>query len=320
VPILHAVWDANLYRGLSDERFEQLAHAERSKSIVAMANFTVAGELLARSASRTGVDFHSSAAAARRLSRHTSRRHGKDTIFDFVIDADRVVAHALFGVAPSNPLEDLHVYANTIGDLARATKWEDLLARSQRVAEVMRRRSDRMEADFTTSLFRNVVQTVNPNAKSWADAQTSGTLRDAVLASTRSGEGLIHTAESVVQHSAATIGKVLSASEIQTLAELVLKNFPVPLYALTLLVERILADGTDMTRRSRPNSVWDIQIAYSTATTGTLNKVPVWLITNDSLLQAAAKRALSTRILSLADYELRLSQSWECFRDDVSRS
>jgi hypothetical protein len=166
VPRISAIFDTNVYRGIGDAAFNAQRVDERQHSVVPMAGYVVAIELLSHLADPADADFAACLNATRRLGEHCSRWNGSGSSVEFMLMADAQIASQLFnkvlgpratgpgGVAAiidaivANPcLETLRVFQ---GDLAEL---RDGVARA--------------EATFAEKLWKSVVLTLAPDARDW---------------------------------------------------------------------------------------------------------------------------------------------------------
>jgi hypothetical protein len=274
----------------------------------------VAAELLAHLADPTDPVLPMAVSSLRRLWIRCKRWTGSAESLDLVADSDASLGKILFGVEPSNRVDEANIFGATLGELANVKMAADLGARAQEVINRVSKHVNHTEAGFVQDLFLRVVRQIAPAATSWADALTPGPVRDAVLAESASGRSLVRISEAFVARVARELGVPVSEEVVQEKGAIVRAVCPTPVFAYDIMIDDVVTRGLDMSAPEQRNSIWDLQIAFSTGVGGHLAGAPVWVITNDDLLHRAAQSAGTTaRFVRLDRYEEILDLDWESF-------
>jgi hypothetical protein len=69
------------------------------------------------------------------------------------------------------------------------------------------------------------------------------------------------------------------------------QTFPVALILMRELLRKAVIGGINWSRSDRANSVWDLSLSFHASRAGTVDGVPVLLVTDDTLLLSAARTA-----------------------------
>lgn len=302
-PRLYVVRDTNVYRSVGYNDFKLLTSAESGLGIIALANYFVAGELLHHLDDLQGENRGRCFRAAQRLAADCADTTTAPPTVRFVADAEAQVAHTLFGVELERRDQEHSLMGGTLGEISKVDDPDDLDDLSKRFIRATSQHVVDTERRFREDMFERVVRTVNPDAKDWRDACSPGAVRDEILSRARRGESLSYIAEAYVIKAARDAGVSVFPHELTRKGKLLLKWFPAPVYAYDELVNRTISSGVDFGLSRNVNSIWDLQVAFSTGTDATVNGVPLWLVTDDSLLLRARERGnAQANILSPTEY------------------
>jgi len=307
MPRLAVVLDTNAYWSIGEEAFEPFRCDEVHHSVIPYVSYFVASELLAHLSDEKDPDFRHCLAAITRLGRHCRRYDGSRYQMDFLQLPDAQVAKALFGLKIGSDSASPGVYADVIGDITDNPQpgvlhdWRESLGELREIVL-------RVEHEFVERLWARVILTVQPDAEDWQSILKSPK-RPALMASLEAGQGLDLVAGTIVDRVAAKCGLVLTPTERDGAIANARKVFATPVHHHDLLVRHLIANGPDMSRPNRANSIWDHEITFSTALGARMNGVPLILVTGDPLvLQAANAAGTRQQIWSLHEYRERIAQ------------
>jgi len=279
---------------------------ERNHSVVAIASYIVAIELLAHLATETDPDFGSCLHATARLGQHCSRWNGS-LRFDFIQLADAQIARLLFGVT----LNPEQVQTGGVTDVVGAITDHPQAATARHYREGLTELCEsvsRSEKEFVDGLWNRVVRTLVPEAEDWQSVVKSPR-RAQLLAAIDAGEALDLIAATIVDRAAEKSSLSLTAEERVAAIARARVLFPTPIHHHNLLIRTIIENGPNMGRPERANSLWDHEITFSTAPGAQIQGTPLVLVTSDPvILQAAAAAGTSSQVWSLDDYRARLAR------------
>jgi hypothetical protein len=306
LPRLAVVFDTNAYRTIGEAAFEQLQNDERHHSVLPLASYVVAIELLAHLATEIDPDFGPCLHATARLGRHCSRWNGSASNLEFVQLADAQIARQLFGKTLVSEEIRSGGVATVIGAITDDPRRPTALQFKDGL-EQLRDGISRAEKDFVYRLWNKVVLTLAPDAKDWQSVMKSAK-RAQILAAIDSGRGLDLIAATIVDRAAEKCALSLTAVEREEASRRARILFPTAIHHHDLLIRNIIERGPKMERPERANSVWDHEITFSTAPGAEIQGVPVILVTSDPMiLQAAVAAGTISQVWSLTDYRSRLS-------------
>lgn len=310
MPTLAVILDTNAYIGLNERRMDVVLAREREHGILAIAAHHTMFELITGSLDPDGRKAGRSVAGLKRLYRHCREYSGSQSVLRCVAYSDAQAAHDLFGRHSSEYEQD-----NLLGSLAhwQFTREDPTWGTSRPLVESLLSRRDAQERAFSETLFRNVVQRLAPSAGTWVDVTSPSPLRSAILAKADNGEGIPLLGRSVVIRAARHVGISLPDDEIERLAAKARAQYPVPIALLDSIIRSIIADGHDMSRPERANSLWDYEICFCIGRGTTLAGVPARLITTDNEILHAANRVNALNVQSLSEYEALIARSHEDF-------
>jgi len=110
----------------------------------------------------------------------------------------------------------------------------------------------------------------------------------------------------VHMHAAKVGYTVASAEDLKSKAKLVLDAFPVPVHLMSSLLQKIAMDQNfklNNPDKKRWNFIWDTQLTFSIGNSHKIGDAPIYFVTSDAEVIAAAKAAkCDSRVLSLKDY------------------
>ena len=320
MPYLNVVFDSNVYRKLSGAEFAAVMELERAQSIVACSSYWVLFELLAHVASQEDPEFNHAWAALKRLWHHCAIYDGSAYRLQCLADWRSEICRLLFGRGLADR-DDADVYGLLVGVIANAETPEDW-EKYQPMLDQLASHVDEVERRFLDGMLNNVARRVAPGAVDWEAAAeipaTRAELADALTLDT----GIRSAARIIVSLAAEDVGIGLQEAELNEKTDYVADAFEAPLRFLNAIVAGVVREGTNISTR-RANSVWDFQIEFSTSPEVTMAGVPVWLITDDNAMLAAAREAkIEGLFRSLGSYRSVLESSYDEFRRqlDTSRS
>jgi len=300
MPRLYVVFDTNVYRTLGADRFTKLRKSERAHSVIGRASYWVIHELVAHLANREDAAFARSLAALRRLAEHCSYYDGSRTVVGFLGDTEEHLDEIIFQIPSTR--DEAQAYGQLIGALVSAATpddWKPYQAAIEQIAEnVVRLEEANVER------FRRILASMNGKlGASDAIRRTTG-LADAIAKMILSQAGMQGAAEMMVRSAAMRRGLTLSEETECELVERMLTIFPFQLRLYNAVAARVVREGIDMGGSANRNWVWDWMVAFSTSVVAHVDGIPIWLVTDDTLiLDAASASGPRSVVRSLTQYE-----------------
>jgi hypothetical protein len=305
VPRLCVVFDTNVYRTLAKERFRALRIAETSHSVIGFANYATVTELLAHLATPETREGRIAASAADRLLQHCTEYDGATNVVRFVAPALGQISRYLFGMVP--PSEDDH--ANAYGRLLG--EWVTTPGRRQDLApalEEIASRADQARDAYVATLWKSVVLTLAPEATAWFDVKADSQLQRELLKKIDTGVGRQLLARNLAQQAAVLVSRHVPDTDMVRIALHVQEVFGLVIEFRHRIIRHVIAEGPDMSRRSRANGAFDLHVCGVTSGIATLRGAPVILVTDDGdILESAQAIDQRDEIVTLDDYERLLA-------------
>ncbi|SOD03878.1 hypothetical protein SAMN05216486_1199 [bacterium JGI 053] len=308
MPKLRVAFDTNVYRGISEDRFEELRRLERAHSVVGVSTYWVAAELLSHLASDSDPSFNAALAGLRRLILHCRKYNGSQYSLRFLGDVDSQIAYTLFGTRLFTDQDSPYDLAWLVGRFAPEGELNDSpehvgilidIAHEVKIAELR----------FAQNIWENMVLKLIPDAQGWTDLARNKTQREKALEELASPEAERVTAQVLIDRVAAKLGREISADEREAKVEELRETLIVPIRLQNALFARILRDGLDLSKGKHSNTLWDLHIVFCASTFTELDRTPFCLVTDDRpILRAAQEGKVADGILSLAEYEAALKK------------
>ena len=307
MPRLCTVYDTNVYRGLAASRFAQLLKLERNHSVIGYANYATATEILSQLATPDTPDGRSASAAAGRLVQHCTEYDGSTYSVRFVAPPLEQIARYIFGVEPTGQEEFATGYGRILGGWV--TEPEHHLAFAT-VLSGIAEHSASLRDDYVGTLWRTVVRTIAPDAKTWSDVGESRELRERLLAAIALGTGRGILALGLASQAGGLIGRSVPAADEARVTAHILENFGLIVEYRHRVLEGLVRNGPDMSKRKRANGVFDVHVCGSISGVASLRGVPVVLVTDDrDILDAAAAISYDAEVKAVDGYEALLSSN-----------
>jgi hypothetical protein len=225
---------------------------------------------------------------------------------------DNQLAVILFG-RPVTTRDTASPFGSLVGDIVHGTLSDCLTHHGDQLKEIARFVTD-AEATFLDAMWDAVLALV-PDAANWSDVTQTTELRCAFLKQAAAGEGRKHIAAGFAQRAASQLGIELTQEELHAKADIVQEAFPLPVHFYDRIVRRIVEGGGDMSKKDRSNSLWDLQIAFSTGKGATIDGTPLWLISQDKdVITAAAAASTTANVKSLDEYNTLIDLPWTDYR------
>lgn len=285
MPRLVVVFDSNAYRERSWAALRDITTGEQRHSVIANASYFVITELLAHLADPSDPAHGQCWAGLRKLWNHCKQYDGSRDVLRLAADSEAQVPHMLSGVAPPGRDAQAEAFGALVGGLLNAgtASWPS----AQLTLRTLRQHVDDIEAAFVADLFDNVVRSLNPAATAWSQVQRSP-MQGPLLARIERGEGRPLIGRMFALKAAVEVGRLLTIHELEAYGCVVRDRCPTAVAFYDTLVLRIVRDGLNTSCYPRPNSVWDLQVAFSIGKGARIGVAPVWLVTDDQAICAAA--------------------------------
>jgi hypothetical protein len=307
LPRLRVVFDTNVYRGIRLTDLEDLEADSKGHGIIAGVSFWVAQELLFHVATPADPAFGSAWSAVRKLVRHCAQFDGAQLVIPFV-DTHDTVNRLLFDRSTASQ-EEADAYGWLLIQVANAKTANELLAHRDALSQV-RKTVSAAETSFVEGMWETIILRLAPNAESWGALIRDAGLRARLRDWFKSSVSLAQAAEALVDISTKRHGLALDPAQRAAVIETALRLFPTPMHVLRLLVRKIALEAYNLSKPEHSNSLWDLQIAYTTSLHVVVEGAPLWVITNDGLLLQAAREAATTSVFRSVSF----------FRELVGRS
>lgn len=315
MPTLAVVFDTNIYRGMSLEGFDDLREQELARKVRPIASYYVVVELLAHLADPDDPSYGAAFYSLGRLWERSKIYDGSHEGINRLQPMDDQLAMSLFG----RPIATLDT--GGFWSLAGSIVNDDISNLPSRYGDQLTKIADFVasaEADFIDSLW-DALRVFAPQATSWQDLAQNTELRTEFLLKTEAGEGLIHIAEAFVLRTASQLDVELSPDELSEKRDMILEGFPLPIHLYDRIIRKVVETGQDMSKRKRANSLWDLQICFSTGRDATLAGAPLWLVTNDKpVIEAAKVAGTRANVKSLSEYSDILRLKWSDYRKAIT--
>ncbi len=283
--------------------------------MIGFANYGTVVELLSHLAAPDSSDGRASAAGAARLVAHCTEYDGAVHVVRFIASPLGQVTRYLFGHTPVQE-EDADGFGAVLGRWVHDPAFRDSAIE---LVQEIRAETAAKRAAYVEMLWETVVKTVSPHAEQWSDVAKRSDLRDQLLAGVRAGEGAAIIANGMVREAALVAGRELSETEERRLTDSVLVNFRTMIEYRSLIVEKLISGGPNMTKRSRANGVFDQVVCGATGGLARIRNCPVLVVSNDGDILEAARRAdMTLEIVSPEEYRSLLERNPDDFNDHVT--
>jgi hypothetical protein len=306
MPRLFVVFDTNAYRSTSDHDLGAIRDLERSKSVVGMASYWVVFELLAHVADPGDPSYGFALAGVRRLARHAAQYDGQRHILRLLADSEDHVFRALFGYQIPNRANAAETFGRLVGAVADGKSPTDWSA-FQPQLDALKSYVAATEAQFAADVFDNVVKAHWPKAQSWSDVASDPKMKNDLIAYLSTPQANAAAAGALVIKAASEISHQLSPEEASRFVTKVLELFPAPIAFYNAFLKKV-ATGYDLSVSKNVNSLWDMQVVFSTSMEATIGGAPIWIVTSDkAVLSAAVDAHMGSRVMTLSNYRSALS-------------
>jgi hypothetical protein len=305
LPRLQVAFDTNVYRGIADSRFDRLRHLERNHSVIGVASYWVAAELLSHLASPSDPDLPHALSALRRLVRHCRQYDGSQPTLPFIGDVYSQVAFIVFGRRLPDTADNAF-FAALVGAVADEPGGLD--AHRESLTAIAEQVSNK-EAGFAENIWQNIIVASIPEARTWGDLVRNKEKYDQALAELDSPEAERLTAAMLVDGAVEKMGITLSGEDREAKVDEVLRMVPRAVRIHNGILRSLVRDSRDLSKPWNSNTLWDIHIAFCASTFVGLGARPLWLVTNDRpILRAARDTGMDWAIRSLDEYERCLQE------------
>jgi hypothetical protein len=305
LPRLRVVFDTNVYRHLSKRDFEKMLEREQKHSILGTGNFMVVMELLAHIADPKDKGFQPSLAALRRLNLHTREYDGSHYITRFIGDSEEHAAISLFKRHMPNRSDQAWHYGSLVGLVAEADSPREW-AEEQNNLDVIRSHVAHAEKEFAEDYRRRLILPLVPGAESWAAISSNAELRAVVASALEGPDADRLSAKMLVRRTALLLGIPITEKEMTEKVEIALKLFLTAIRFRVHVLRKIVQSGYDLSLPKNANTLWDIEITFSTNPNALVYGQPIWLITDDRAALAAAQSAGATNVVHSSSVYLEL--------------
>jgi len=301
--------DTNAYRNFSGLvvpngtwTVSTLVAAEQLRQISAYASPYVVMELASHLRDATDPHFEVCRTAIQTLYEHCEERTGQ---LRMIADAESLIAHMLYGRFPASNAQTNEALAQLARAIALSQSGPLHHSVIKQCAEIGKF-IDEGERNFVADLA-NAVQWLNPSCAGWEPFSKDRQKRKRALAIVRSDDMKTGIAATQVIKARRLLGEKEDGPDLEGMANAVLAHAPVAVALYRQIVELLISNGVDVSKKEHPNWIWDIQIVFGLGEElqGGLPKLT--LITADkAIARAATEASVGGSVLRLADYLARL--------------
>ena len=318
MPYLYVIFDTNAYISLSRPSLDHLLARSQQHSVVGLASFWVAQELLAHVATQDDQRrFRRAWAAVRKLVAHCSHYDGHRNVVRFVGDSENTTSRVLFGRGVPDEYDNSEAYGALLGIIATADSpavWRG----SQAALDDIRTTVLTAERAFADHMWQSIIVALAPDAETWQALSKNPEMREALRTRFGSPASLRLAATALVDGMAARLGLTLDAARREATIQHALNVIPTPIHFLRAVAYKVAIDGYDLSLDRNANSLWDLQFAYSTSTQADINGSPLWAISADELLLKTARETNSSVFRDLANFVALLEQPTQLVLDELN--
>lgn len=305
MPLVHPIFDTQIYRTLNSETAQVLKDEERAKSVVALASYWPVIELAAHLANPADTAHTVSRRALGVLWRHTHQYDGSRYVVPLLADAEAQLASSLYDRELPNRANEAQAFGyavGLVGDNASGPLPSELSPFFALMREHVEARELRFEQDM-----RALAQGFDSAAEGWQPFASNPEKRKAVLSWLRSTDFLHALAKLRAQATADQVGLTVGEDELVAMGKELSEVFPTAFYFYRNLLIGLVESGTDFSLSKHRNSIWDLQLSFTVSPRGTINGVPTILVSNDKHIRRAAKDAGHEHlVMSLDEYRASL--------------
>lgn len=307
------VFDSNAYRKLVNS-IPQTSVRSTIAGIVARqaylhyvsyANIFVTAELLTHLSDPTDPSFDVCRKAVIAVWSHCMNSNG--TSLMFMPDPEMQFAKDFYGV--EDPCHR-QLYEN-IGQICRYiydNDADDDLGSIRSELTKIKQVVDKTEDQFINDVFSCVVRSINPIATNWQIFESDNAEKRRLL-------NYLDSSDSSIVLAAAQVERFRSVAKVEDVpdgilekAQLIAARFPTALMLYKEILRRIVKTGCDLTKKSRANWIWDMQIGFLVG--GDIRGKVLALVTDDrDILRSAVASGTRKSVLKLSEFHKLLNTS-----------
>lgn len=299
------IFDTNAYRTLAGDKILLLREHEQKAGHFVLASPVVIWELLTHLATESDPDYHRCMSALVALGKHAETRPPSNGGISIFADHESTVCRELFGGCPPNHEEGFRNLGSLVTYVVNnAPSIIDSRARLniEAIAKTVAAKEREWLAQMTV-----VLNSCHPRAACVFLGEGSDADILAKMRSFFSSEVFMDAwAMFIVASHARLLGVDIPNDEFHEKCRIVREVFPVPFFLMSALLQKIaLPEPLDLAnpKRKRWNFIWDSMLAFSIGSNHEVDGRPIYLVTGDREIRAAAEAAqCGARILSLDDY------------------
>ena len=164
------------------------------------------------------------------------------------------------------------------------------------------------ENNFVDDVLRQVVNHTDPDASNWHMFEDDEEAKNEILSflSSEDSDVVIGISNALRFMNAAGVSGE-SSDEISAKGKYLAENYKVPIKLYKEILKRIVETGCDLTKKSRANWLWDMQISFFLEPNNHVQGEPLVLVTDDGdILDAADEAGASDFVMELSHYRSSL--------------
>lgn len=297
------IFDTNVYRtitGLESAQriFLSLINQEKMHDINGYANPYVIMELSAHLANRSDASFMICYESIKLLAHHCLGNHKIRIAADSESFLCDFVCGRSLKSAEDNSMKlgalCSHIYRSSDVQLS---EFDDLLTE-------IALKVDNIETRFVQDMFTYVVGYYSGSSNDWNALKKNQALRSEILSFLKSEQAINQIARAFVIKGMHLCDENASQAYITKKTEELIITCLSPIRLYIEILSRIAMSGCDLTKRNRPNWIWDMNIAFAIGNNLTIDdNREIYLVTNDNdILQAGKDSGMQGYILSIEEY------------------
>jgi hypothetical protein len=297
------ILDTNVYRQVAyggdvdivRQRFQRLRSEEREHGVQALAHALVVLELLARLADPTTPNYAVVKAAIVGLFEHCHMTAEGERHLAVVPDPDSQLCVSLYGEHPDALVGGLNVLQSLVKLIAEDPS-ERHLDQMRSDLQALQRIVIEREREFVRDLKVQIGE--DPDSNEWRPLKDNPEERARLMAYLEGTEAEMQVMRSFVLRAQRLLGRNETPEDVDSKAAFLLRHLRVPVRIFNQWV----------LHPSRANTLWDLHICFSVGRDNTINNRPIWFVTGEKKLKAAAEAVVSdTLVLSYDEYRKHLS-------------
>lgn len=302
------ILDTNAYRYISyrlsqDETvyvLEQIKRLERENDIVSYAAHVVAAELLSHLYDEDDPHYKNCRNGAVAFYNHNL--HDSNGNLRFVADSESELCRILYE-KESPHVKKLSAELNYNLHYTYTKKEGESLTEIEDGLYELNKNIQESENLFVSDMWNYVVKTANPQAQDWQDVRNDSKARNKALTYLKSNDPILNTAKGLVIKAMLILNESDTKEDVTDKAEYLINIFGVHIKFYHQILEKILIGGANVEKKSRPNWIWDLQLAFYIGEKSSILGRQTYLVTSDKeIIKSAEESGCGEYVLTTDEY------------------